>query len=41
MVDIFSEIEKLPPLEDNLRPVQDYCMGFCYDPLAGLKVRSD
>lgn len=40
ITDIFSEIEKLPAMNDRILTVKDVCMGFCY-PLTALKVRSD
>ena len=33
---LFHEIESVAPLESEQRTVNDICMGFCYDPLAGL-----
>jgi len=36
VVDIFHELESVAPAEKESRSVNDICMGFCYDPLAGL-----
>jgi hypothetical protein len=36
VVDLFHELEASAPAENKLRTVNDICMGFCYDPLAGL-----
>jgi hypothetical protein len=36
VVDLFHELESVIPAGKELRRVNDICMGFCYDPLAGL-----
>jgi hypothetical protein len=36
VVDLFHELESVAPEEKELRTVNDVCVGFCYDPLAGL-----
>lgn len=36
VVDLFHELESVAPAERERRTVNDICMGFCYDPLAGL-----
>jgi hypothetical protein len=36
IVDLFHDLESVAPTEKQLRTVNDICMGFCYDPLAGL-----
>lgn len=36
IVDLFHELESVAPAEKELRTVNDVCMGFCYDPVAGL-----
>lgn len=36
LVDLFHELESVAPPEMEQRTVNDICMGFCYDPLAGL-----
>jgi hypothetical protein len=36
VVDLFHDLESLAPAEQELRTMSDVCMGFCYDPLAGL-----
>jgi hypothetical protein len=36
IVDVFHEIEKLPAAQESHWPMRDVCLGFCYDPLAGL-----
>lgn len=36
VVDLFHDLESVAPAEKELRAVNDVCMGFCYDPLAGL-----
>ena len=36
VVDLFHDLESVAPAEKQLRTVNDICMGFCYDPLAGL-----
>jgi hypothetical protein len=36
VVDLFHELGSLAPAENEVRTVNDICMGFCYDPLAGL-----
>jgi hypothetical protein len=36
IVDLFHDLESIAPPEKELRTVNDVCMGFCYDPLAGL-----
>jgi hypothetical protein len=36
VVDLFHDLESLAPIEKELRTEGDVCMGFCYDPLAGL-----
>ena len=38
VTDLFREIEKLPAAERPL-PIQDVCLGFCYDPVAQLASR--
>jgi hypothetical protein len=36
VVDLFHEMESVVPTGKELRTANDACMGFCYDPLAGL-----
>jgi hypothetical protein len=36
VTDLFYEIEKLPASNAWLSTVRDVCLGFCYDPVAGL-----
>jgi hypothetical protein len=36
IVHLFHEIEKLPAAQESHWPIRDVCLGFCYDPLAGL-----
>lgn len=36
VLNLFNEIEGLPANTKTSWPVQDVCLGFCYDPLAGL-----
>jgi hypothetical protein len=36
VVDLFHEMESVVPTGKELRTANDVCMGFCYDPLAGL-----
>lgn len=36
VVDLFHALESVAPAENELRTVNDICMGFCYDPMAGL-----
>jgi hypothetical protein len=36
VVDLFHKLESVAPAEKEQRAVNDICMGFCYDPLAGL-----
>ncbi len=36
VVDLFNELESVVPTEKELTTINDICMGFCYDPLAGL-----
>ena len=36
VVDLFHDLESVAPAEKQLRTVNDICMGFCYDPPAGL-----
>jgi hypothetical protein len=36
VVDLFHNLESVAPAEKELGTVNDICMGFCYDPLAGL-----
>jgi hypothetical protein len=37
VVELFRELESAAPAEkETTRTVNDICMGFCYDPLAGL-----
>lgn len=36
VVDLFHELESFAPATNELRTVNDICLGFCYDPLAGL-----
>jgi hypothetical protein len=38
VTDLFREIEKLPAAE-RPSPIQDVCLGFCYDPVARLASR--
>ena len=37
MIGLFQEIEKLPATENWQGESKDVCLGFCYDPLAGLR----
>jgi hypothetical protein len=37
--DVFYEIEKLPVSQESHWAMRDVCLGFCYDPLAGLGFR--
>ncbi len=36
IVNLFHDLESLAPQEAKMRTVSDICLGFCYDPLAGL-----
>ena len=36
VVDLFHDLESIAPAEKELRTINDICIGFCYDPLAGL-----
>ncbi|MBZ5616756.1 MAG: hypothetical protein LAO23_22360 [Acidobacteriia bacterium] len=36
VVDLFRDLESVAPTEKNLGTLKDVCLGFCYDPLAGL-----
>jgi len=36
VIDLFHDLESVAPAEKELRAANDVCMGFCYDPLAGL-----
>jgi hypothetical protein len=36
VVDLFHDLESIAPAEKELRTINDVCIGFCYDPLAGL-----
>jgi hypothetical protein len=36
VVTLFHDLDSVAPAERELRTVNDICMGFCYDPLAGL-----
>jgi hypothetical protein len=36
VVDLFHDLESIAPAEKELRSINDICIGFCYDPLAGL-----
>ncbi len=36
VVDLFHDLESVAKAEKERRTVNDICMGFCYDPLAGL-----
>jgi hypothetical protein len=36
VVDLFRRLESVGPAERKLGTLNDICMGFCYDPLAGL-----
>jgi hypothetical protein len=36
VVDLFHELESVAPAENEQRTLSDICLGFCYDPLAGL-----
>jgi hypothetical protein len=36
IVDLFRDLESVVPAKRESRAVNDICMGFCYDPLAGL-----
>jgi len=36
IVDLFRNLESSTPAETNLGTLKDVCLGFCYDPLAGL-----
>ena len=36
IVDLFRNLESSTPAERNLGTLKDVCLGFCYDPLAGL-----
>ena len=36
VVDLFRRLESVGPAERELGTLNDICMGFCYDPLAGL-----
>ncbi len=36
VTDLFSELESLQALEERPFAVRDVCLGFCYDPVAGL-----
>jgi len=38
IVDIFNELEAVPTSKRQKRPMRDVCLGFCYDPLAGLGI---
>jgi hypothetical protein len=39
VVDLFRDLEPVGPAENNLEMSKDVCLGFCYDPLAGLGLR--
>lgn len=36
IVDLFHDLESVVPAKKESRAVNDICLGFCYDPLAGL-----
>ncbi len=36
VVDLFHSLESVAPAETEQRTLHDICVGFCYDPLAGL-----
>jgi hypothetical protein len=36
VVDLFRDLESVVPIETSLGTVADVCLGFCYDPVAGL-----
>jgi hypothetical protein len=36
VLDLFNDLQSVVPAEENLRTSKDVCLGFCYDPLAGL-----
>jgi hypothetical protein len=38
IVDLFHDLESFAPSETEMRTVSDICLGFCYDPLAGVGV---
>jgi hypothetical protein len=38
IVDLFHDLESFVPSETKMRTVSDICLGFCYDPLAGMGV---
>jgi hypothetical protein len=39
VVNLFHELESTTPTEEKLGNMNDVCMGFCYDPQAGLGVK--
>jgi DNA-directed RNA polymerase specialized sigma24 family protein len=36
ITDLFEEMEKLPASQEEAFVLRDVCLGFCYDPVAGL-----
>ena len=38
IVDLFHDLEAASPDEKHVDTIRDVCMGFCYDPLAGLGI---
>ena len=38
VIDMFHRLESIPPAATESGNVSDVCLGFCYDPLAGLWV---
>jgi hypothetical protein len=42
LVELFNEIEGIPVTRTSVRyQVKDVCLGFCYDPKAGLGYRAE
>jgi hypothetical protein len=39
VVDLFHDLEPVAPAARNLETLKDVCLGFCYDPPAGLGLR--
>ncbi len=35
-LDLFRDLESVAPVEKNVGRLKDVCLGFCYDPVAGL-----